>query len=280
MKCRPKKQAIEAELEEAQKALARKTQEVSQLKQYRPQDQDNKDWDAYRPARDPNETSVFKTYKQPDIQVLESRSRRPEPGNRYDWYENPEQRGNPVRQATIQQEDPMLVAARDPTVQRLVSVLNRQSGRTNLTLKDHNITHFSEKAGHDITSFFSQFDRATNSIGLTELQKIQLLPGYLGEVGRKFYEAKYKANPNWSYGEWKTELTTRFRPEDFLARKREELANKTLTPGQNTEEFFDQILELMQDVDPLMPEEAKIADIRRAIRAVPGFFKQLAPTPF
>lgn len=65
-----------------------------------------------------------------------------------------------------------------------------------------------------------------------------------------------------------------------MARKREELANKTLSPGQNIEEFFDKMQEIFQEVDPLMSEEATVADIRRAIRAVLIYYKQLAVTDF
>lgn len=128
-----------------------------------------------------------------------------------------------------------------------------------------NIEKFSNKKPEDITSFFQQLNRAATSRSFGDQLKIVFLPGYLTAVPEKFIEASWNANSTRTYRKWKELLVNRFRPKECICRKREELANVSLVQGQDVEDFFDKILEVFQEIDPLMSEEAKIVDIQKAI---------------
>ncbi|XP_055350408.1 uncharacterized protein LOC129597016 [Paramacrobiotus metropolitanus] len=160
---------------------------------------------------------------------------------------------------------------------------NSQSSSTTVdshkvSVKDFGIQKFANKSELIITDFFRQYDRATNSLGWSTSKKILLLPAYLEDSPRKFFESMWEANQNTDYDGWKSILVKRYLPADYKLNKQIELSQKTFRPGQDVDTFFDELQVLFDEVNPLMSEDDKIAEITRAFMNIPEYRKLLAVT--
>lgn len=142
-----------------------------------------------------------------------------------------------------------------------------------MTLKDFKIESFNNKADYTVTAFFQQFDRATFALNFTESQEINALPNFFTEFPRRFFESLWTINHQRTYAEWKTLLIEGLLPQDYKLTKRLELSQKILKKGNDVQKFFDEMENLFQEIDPLMSEEYKIAEIRRAISNISDYQK-------
>ncbi|XP_055348325.1 probable splicing factor, arginine/serine-rich 7 [Paramacrobiotus metropolitanus] len=126
--------------------------------------------------------------------------------------------------------------------------------------------------------FFQQFERAADTLSWDNDRKVKMLPNYLGEAPRRYFEGLWPVNKSYSYDQWKSVLVERFLPEDYEMIKRLELSKKVFKKGMDINQFLDEMQILFQDIDALMPEKYKIAEINRAFSDVPEYRKFLAIT--
>lgn len=91
-----------------------------------------------------------------------------------------------------------------------------------------------------------------------------------------WYEAEWKLNQARSYEVWKTVLLKRYMPEDYKQNKQYELSLKVLHVVDDVNQFFDEMQNLFQETDPSMPEDYKVAEIRRANNNIAEYRKFLA----
>lgn len=65
-------------------------------------------------------------------------------------------------------------------------------------------------------------------------------------------------------------------PEDYKQNERFELSQKVLRIGDDVDQFFDDMQTLFREIDPFMPEDYKVAEVRRAINGISERKKFLA----
>lgn len=154
--------------------------------------------------------------------------------------------------------------------------INMNSGTFRFPLKEFKIHPFDDKPEHTIKAFFQQFERATTSLNYSDVQKISALPIYLAEKPRQWFEAEWEIHQTREYSDWKILLMRKYFSENYEELKRAELSQKILKVGDDVDSFFDEMMNLFQEIDPLMPEKYEIAEIKRAINNIPEYRKFLA----
>src|SRR6266576_228975 len=114
-----------------------------------------------------------------------------------------------------------------------------------------------------IQNFFDRFEQCAESNGWQEVQKARNLPLYLTEAAQRFYKAIIKTKPNSSYEEQKQELFERYKRDESIAAMA--LQRRTLKKDENLLDYFAEMLELCDEVDPNMGEKFKALAIKNGL---------------